>query len=75
MKYLIVIVVVVAVWMLTRNRRIARSTARTRADGTAPQAMVRCSHCGVYLPRAESLASDFGAFCSEEHRLASPRAN
>lgn len=77
MKYLIVIlVVVVAAWMLARSRRSGRSTARTRADGASPLAMVQCKHCGVHLPRAEAVVGDYGGtFCSEEHRLAGPRAS
>lgn len=76
MKYLIVIlVVVVAAWMLTRSRRSGRSAARTEAGGASPLAMVQCNHCGVHLPRAEAVVSDHGTFCSEEHRLAGPRAS
>lgn len=76
MKYLIVIlVVVVAAWILTRSRRTGRSAAETGAAGTAPLAMVQCNHCGVHLPRAEAVVDDHGTFCSEEHRLAGPRAS
>ena len=75
MKYLIVIlVVVVAAWMLTRSRRTGPSAARAAADGEAPLAMVQCNHCGLHLPRAEAVVGDHGTFCSEEHRLAGPRA-
>ena len=30
--------------------------------------MVRCSHCGVHLPRSESILAEGKFFCSEEHR-------
>jgi uncharacterized protein len=30
--------------------------------------MVRCIHCGVHLPRSESITSEGKFFCSEEHR-------
>jgi uncharacterized protein len=30
--------------------------------------MVRCTHCGVHLPKSESLLSDGKFFCSDEHR-------
>ncbi len=76
MKYLIVIlVIVVAAWMLTRSRRTGRSAARTEAGDPTPLAMVRCNHCGVHLPRGEAVVGDYGTFCSEEHRLAGPRAS
>ena len=29
--------------------------------------MVRCSHCGVYLPRSEGFLSQEKYYCSEEH--------
>ena len=77
MKYLVVVVVVVvALWMMARSRRTKRPVVRTPAGDTVSQAMVRCSHCGVHLPRAEALTSSGGdTYCSEEHRLAGPRAN
>lgn len=30
--------------------------------------MVRCAHCGVHLPKSESVLSDGEFFCSDEHR-------
>ena len=30
--------------------------------------MVRCAHCGVHLPRSESILSQGEFFCSEAHR-------
>ena len=30
--------------------------------------MVRCVHCGVHLPRSESVLAGGEIFCSEEHR-------
>jgi len=32
--------------------------------------MVRCAHCGVHLPRSESITSHGEFFCSDEHRSA-----
>lgn len=76
MKYLIVIlVIVVAAWMLTRSRRTGRSAAEKGSAGATPLAMVQCKYCGVHLPRAEVVVGDHGTFCSEEHRLAGPRAS
>jgi uncharacterized protein len=37
--------------------------------------MLQCSHCGIHLPRAEALLDERGAFCTEAHRLAGPRAS
>lgn len=30
--------------------------------------MVRCAHCGVHLPRSESITSQSKFFCCDEHR-------
>lgn len=30
--------------------------------------MVRCAHCGVHLPRSESIQSQDKLFCSTKHR-------
>ncbi len=49
---------------------ITRSAARRQGDAppAAPERMVACAHCGVYLPESESLERDGRRFCSEEHR-------
>ena len=35
----------------------------------ALEEMVRCAHCGVHLPRSESVVSQGKFFCCNEHRL------
>lgn len=40
-------------------------------DAPKPEAgedMVRCAHCGVHLPRSESIVSHGESFCTNEHR-------
>lgn len=61
------------VWLLRRamaepqdSRRGARSGARS--DGE----LVRCSHCGLHLPRGDALERDGKRFCSEEHARLGP---
>lgn len=50
------------------------SKPRRRAARAEPEQpkrvedMVRCGHCGVYLPKHESISSDGQYFCCEEHR-------
>ncbi len=69
-KLLLIVVVVAVVYVVVRA--YARSVARGSAAATKPpgkgEDMVRCHHCGVHLPRSESLGSDGQSFCSEEHR-------
>jgi uncharacterized protein len=37
------------------------------APGGNPEAMVRCSHCGVHLPRSEATMIGGNTWCSNEH--------
>ncbi|MBV6306260.1 hypothetical protein KVP10_15315 [Candidimonas humi] len=33
----------------------------------APEAMVRCAHCGIHLPRSEAVLMQGQTWCSAEH--------
>ncbi|MDE1942638.1 MAG: hypothetical protein KGI47_05785 [Betaproteobacteria bacterium] len=37
------------------------------------QEMVRCAHCGLYIPRTEALPGGGAFYCSEPHRRAGLR--
>ena len=37
--------------------------------------MVRCSQCGVHLPKSESILAGGQFFCSEAHRIESAKRN
>ena len=75
MKYLLVFAVVfIAVWLWRKNRR---EEMRSRPPPPqppavgAPQAMVRCAHCGLHLTAADAIAGPGGAvYCSVAHRQA-----
>ena len=41
----------------------ARESTRRKANETAP--MVRCTRCGVFLPKAEATAVSAGYVCSD----------
>ena len=64
------ILLALAVWVVYRliksyGRRIKQE------DEPKPKAgedMVRCAHCGVHLPRSESIVSHGESFCTNEHR-------
>lgn len=78
MKYLLVlIVVVIGLWLLLRQRPAARADAPKTAKKQAPSgpaAMVACAHCDLRLPQSEAQFDAQGRpFCSEAHRLAGPR--
>ncbi len=72
-KILLIVVVFAAVYFIVRG--YARSLrAEPPARSTKPEEdMVRCRHCGVHLPRGESVGRAGESFCSEEHsRLHGP---
>jgi uncharacterized protein len=80
MKYLLVLAVVfVAIWLWRKGRREEMRSQRpppTRAKppAEAPQAMLRCAHCGLHLPAADAVSGPDGTvYCSVAHRQAAGR--
>lgn len=73
MKYLLLILLLAGFFFVLGLKR-----SRPR-DGTAkphspppvpPQAMQRCSECGLHLPAGDALPGQGGVFCSAAHRSA-----
>jgi uncharacterized protein len=61
------VVVIVVYWLLKSYRR----QLPEEDDVSAPvEDMVRCVHCGVHLPKRESILAGGKYYCSEEHRRA-----
>jgi uncharacterized protein len=80
-RLLILVAIVVGVlwWLFGRQRQDkeggAKATRRPRkgTKASAPQ-IVACAHCGVHLPRDETVVDGEGrVYCDEAHRLAGPR--
>jgi len=65
-KFLLLILVIVAVWWLAKGFR--RKDAARDASAAVPEQMVTCSHCGLYLPRSEAIGEGDKFFCCAEHR-------
>jgi uncharacterized protein len=62
----LVLVVALVYWILKAYRkRVDRRGGPPRVTG---EDMVRCGHCGVHLPRSESLATRGNFYCSAEHQ-------
>ena len=62
---------VVAFWVIrsyTRALKKRQEEAHRERSSLEGEDMVRCLHCGVHLPRSESIASEGKFFCSDEHR-------
>jgi len=75
-KLLFWVVLIIAVLFVAR---IAARMAAARQAGeqpkarrsapapAAPEAMVRCAHCGIHLPRSEAVLQNGLTWCSTEH--------
>lgn len=87
LSWVLLIVLGWAIWkviVITQRKQQARQAGRGRPGGGAgdphePRAveqgelMVRCAHCGIYLPQSESVAGGEHRYCSAAHRAAGPR--
>jgi uncharacterized protein len=65
MSRLILIIVIIGVvyWLFTSYRRKSNMPAETPKT----QDMVSCAHCGVHLPKNESLLVDGKYYCCTAH--------
>jgi uncharacterized protein len=67
LKYLLLLLAIVVAYWLIRAHQRKRSRSGTSGRSGAAEDMVRCAHCGVHLPRSESLASGPVFYCTPEH--------
>jgi uncharacterized protein len=51
-----------------RGGRQGGVAAQAPKAPTAGEAMVRCDHCGLNVPKSEALAEGDRWYCSEDHR-------
>lgn len=62
---------VLVYWVIRSYRRSLQRQQEELHRASSPEKgedMVRCIHCGVHLPRSESVAGEGKFFCSDEHR-------
>ena len=69
MSRLLFLAVIIAIvyWLLRSYRK------QLPGEDAAPRQaedMVLCAHCGVHLPKRESIQADGKFYCSEAHRRA-----
>jgi len=64
-RLLLLVVIAAVVYLLIRSYRRKSEAADKEA---VAEDMVRCAHCGVHLPRSESIQADGRFYCSTEHR-------
>jgi len=78
MKLILLLLAIAALlWLVRGTVRRARPPRErgTDANPPAPQAMLRCAHCGLHLPRDEALPGRGGVFCDAAHRAAFEKAH
>lgn len=65
-----ILLLAIIVWLLfVVIRRYNRSLHSGPASGTPDSAlMVQCRHCGLHIPRDDSIAVGGDYYCCEEHR-------
>ena len=71
MKFLILLVLglLLVYWILKGYRsRVERRDAPPPPRGS--EDMVRCEHCGVHLPRSESITTQGRFYCTPDHQRA-----
>jgi uncharacterized protein len=66
MSRLILLFALVAIvyWLFKSYRKPPQKTAQPETS----EEMVRCAHCGVHLPKSESILAGGEFFCSASHR-------
>lgn len=65
-KFLLLIFAIAALWWLAKGFR--RKDRAGDAPEAAPEQMVHCEHCGIYLPQSEAIREGGRFFCCAEHR-------
>ena len=64
------LIIILLFWVIRSYRRSLKKREEEHGDPPSLEGedMVRCAHCGVHLPRSESITSEGDFFCSDEHR-------
>lgn len=72
--FIIVLAVLIGARLLTRSGqsnppagRLNKNGGKADSDMSNAEAMVRCNHCGIHLPRSEAFLSDGKTWCGSEH--------
>jgi uncharacterized protein len=63
-RLFLLIAIAVVVYLLIKSYR----KNVPQQDKTIAEDMVRCAHCGVHLPKSESILAGGNFFCGAEHR-------
>jgi uncharacterized protein len=71
-RLLFLVVIAAAVYWLLKSYRKKLHSKDDRGEDAPVQAedMVRCAHCGVHLPKRESVQAGGKSYCGDAHRRA-----
>lgn len=69
----LVVLIVVAVWLVRRALKPPTTRGSDSPNDAEAARLVRCAHCGVYLPDAEAAHAGDIAYCTEDHARLGPR--
>lgn len=61
------VVIVLLVYVLIKSLRAQTLKNNIPPSAKVAENMVRCAHCGVHLPKGESVQSAGKFFCSQAH--------
>ncbi|OFZ68951.1 MAG: hypothetical protein A2V79_10885 [Betaproteobacteria bacterium RBG_16_56_24] len=72
-RLFLLLAIVAVVYLLIRSYRCRDTSFPYRKnvpqqDEAVAEDMVRCAHCGVHLPKGESIRADGHFFCGAGHR-------
>lgn len=65
-RFIFIAAIVAVLYLLLQSRR--RPPAAPPAKDLPAEDMVRCVHCGIHLPKHESVQVGEYFFCGTEHR-------
>jgi len=63
----VVLMIVLRIISYSKHRQRVQQSRNNLSLARGKEPMVRCAHCGIYLPRSEALMSNQHTWCSLEH--------
>ena len=64
-RLFLLLAVIIVIYLLLRS--FGKQTPKQDAPSVAEE-MVRCTQCGVHLPKSESILAGGSYYCSDEYR-------
>jgi len=68
LKTILILAALALIYIIIRH--LMRQSPKSDANKADSQKMVRCEHCGLFLPSREAVNEEGHFFCCEEHRHA-----